>query len=122
MACGIRDAYTLLLHHFSKTLGQAAGGHFNQGRPLPAAVTNGYVVRRKRVDYVEKALVYVGRYRYRGVGSESDILACRNGRVIFRYQQAKRQYDEVHTLPGAQCLTQIFSACFEQGRPSSTQI
>jgi hypothetical protein len=34
-------------------------------------------------------LVYLGRYLYRGVIQEKDIVACQDGKVTFRYQNSK---------------------------------
>jgi hypothetical protein len=34
----------------------------------------------------EKALIYLGRYLYRGVIAEKDILACTASQVSFRYR------------------------------------
>ena len=40
-------------------------------------------------DPGDKALVYLGRYLYRGVIREKDILPCRDGKVTYRYQDSK---------------------------------
>jgi len=37
----------------------------------------------------QQALIYLGRYLYRGVICEADILACQDGQVSFRYRSAK---------------------------------
>ena len=37
----------------------------------------------------DKALIYLGRYLYRGVIQEKDILKCENGMVTFRYRDSK---------------------------------
>ena len=54
----------------------------------------------KNVGTGEKALVYLGRYLYRGVIREKDILACENGQVTFRYQNSKTKQIEKRTLGG----------------------
>ena len=48
-----------------------------------------------------EALVYLGRYLYRGVIQEKDILRCENGQVSFRYRDAKSGRTQVRTLSGA---------------------
>ncbi|MBT0964288.1 transposase, partial [Denitromonas iodatirespirans] len=52
----------------------------------------------------DKALLYLGRYLYRGVIREADILACRNGQVTFRYREGSSGAIKRRTLPGAQFL------------------
>jgi hypothetical protein len=55
-----------------------------EGLALPAGVPGTWVVDCKNVGRGEKALVYLGRYLYRGVIREKDIVACENGQVTFR--------------------------------------
>lgn len=74
------------------------------GLPLPAQDKKPWVVDCKCVGSGEKALVYLGRYLYRGVIQEKDILACENGQVTFRYQEAKTKRFKTRTLPGPQFL------------------
>ena len=63
-----------------------------------------WVVDCKAVGSGKKALVYLGRYLYRGVIREKDILACRDGQVTFRYKDSKTRRWETRTLPGADFL------------------
>ena len=58
----------------------------------------------KAVGTGTKALVYLGRYLYRGVIGEQDILACHNGQVTFRYRDSKTRQWQTRTLPGADFL------------------
>jgi len=46
-------------------------------------------------------LVYLGRYRYRGVLQEQDLLAADDGQVTFRYRDAKTKRWQTRTLSGA---------------------
>ena len=55
-----------------------------EGLALPCVVPEQWVVDCKHVGTGEKALVYLGRYLYRGVIQEKDILRCDNGQVSFR--------------------------------------
>ena len=74
------------------------------GLNLPVRHPVRWVVDCKHVGAGEKALVYLGRYLYRGVLQEKDILACEDGQVSFRYQDAKTQRRQTRTLPGADFL------------------
>jgi hypothetical protein len=60
---------------------QAAG---NAGLRVNAAIAKDWVVDCKSVGSGQKALVYLGRYLYRGVLPEKDILSDRDGLVTFR--------------------------------------
>ena len=52
-----------------------------------------------------KALLYLGRYLYRGVIQEADILRCdEHGNVTFQYRDAKTDKMARRTLPGADFL------------------
>jgi hypothetical protein len=55
------------------------------GITLPQSYPAKWVVDCKSVGSGDKALVYLGRYLYRGVIQEKDILSCENGQVTFRY-------------------------------------
>jgi hypothetical protein len=74
------------------------------GLPLPPRHPEKWVVDCKAVGSGEKALVYLGRYLYRGVLQEKDILACKDGEVTFRYQNSKTRRMEFRTLTGPDFL------------------
>lgn len=74
------------------------------GLTLPRCPPPKWVVDCKSVGSGEKALVYLGRYLYRGVIQEKDILACEKGQVTFRYRNSKTRRFETRTVPGAQFL------------------
>jgi hypothetical protein len=75
-----------------------------EGLSLPAQLPKKWVADCKSVDNGEKALVYLGRYLYRGGLRESDILTCANGQVSFRYRDSQSGEMKVRTLPGADFL------------------
>ena len=52
----------------------------------------------------EKALVYLGRYLYRGVIQERDILRCADGQVTFRYRDSASGKNTTRTVSGAHFL------------------
>ena len=62
-----------------------------------------WVVHCKKVGRGEQALLYLGRYLYRGVLPEKNIIAERDGNVSFCYQDNKGKR-QVRTLPGGEFL------------------
>ena len=62
-----------------------------------------WVVDCKDVGRGEKALVYLGRYLYRGVLPEKNIIADVDGKISFRYKE-NRGEQQIRTLPGAEFL------------------
>ncbi len=91
------------------------------GIALPAKYPDKWVVDCKSVGSGNKALVYLGRYLYRGVIRERDILSCQDGQVTFRYidsetGETKNQEGVRHKVFMAgitACFTQRFSPCQE---------
>ena len=61
----------------------------NDGLRVPGNCPGQWVVDCKEVGNGDKAIIYLGRYLYRGVIREQDILQCENGMVTFRYLHAK---------------------------------
>ena len=62
-----------------------------------------WVVDCKDVGRGEKALVYLGRYLYRGVLPEKNIIADVDAKTSFRYMDNKGE-QQTRTLPGAEFL------------------
>ncbi len=85
------------------------------GLSLPSQLPGKWVADCKSVGNGEKALVYLGRYLYRGVLRESDILACENGQVSFRYRDSQSGETKVRTLPGAEFLRLILQHVLPKG-------
>jgi len=85
------------------------------GLALPPSYPQDWVVDCKSVGSGEKALVYLGRYLYRGVIQEKDILACENGQVSFRYHNAKTKRTEIRTLSGAKFLWLVLQHTLPKG-------
>jgi len=86
-----------------------------EGLALPADAPATWVVDCTCVGRGEKALVYLGRYLYRGVIQEQDIVACENGQVTFRYRHAKRKRFAYRTLPGARFLALVLQHVLPKG-------
>jgi hypothetical protein len=85
---------------------------------LPARMPHKWVVDCKSVGNGDKALVYLGRYLYRGVIREADLLACDengNGQVRFRYRDSRSGETKVRTLPGAEFLHLLMQHVLPKG-------
>jgi hypothetical protein len=87
----------------------------DEGLPLPNGYARKWVADCKCVGSGQKALVYLGRYLYRGVIAEKDILACENGQVTFRYRNAKTNRTETRTVSGAKFLWLILQHVLPKG-------
>ena len=86
-----------------------------EGLELPARYPETWVVDVKSVGSGDKALVYLGRYLYKGVIQEKDIIACRDGQVTFRYQDSKTKKRQTRTLPGPKFLWLILQHVLPKG-------
>jgi hypothetical protein len=95
--------------------GKLLGAITDAGLVLPPSYPTAWVVDCTFVGNGERALVYLGRYLYRGVIREEDILACEHGQVTFRYRHAKRNRWEKRTLPGAQFLALVLRHVLPKG-------
>jgi hypothetical protein len=85
------------------------------GLTLPAGLPERWVVDCKAVGDGQAALRYLGRYLYRGVISERDILRCKDGLVTFRYRDAKSGQPATRTLPGADFLWLLLQHVLPKG-------
>lgn len=86
-----------------------------EGLPLPTTVPQKWVVDCKRVGNGDKALVYLGRYLYRGVIREADILSCDNNQVSFRYRDSQRGETRIRTLPAVDFLHLLLQHVLPKG-------
>jgi hypothetical protein len=73
------------------------------GWQVKAALPKQWVVDCKHVGNGAKALLYLGRYLYRGVLPEKNILRCENGQVTFAYTDNTKTR-RTRTLSGADFL------------------
>ena len=86
------------------------------GLALPTKLPATWVVDCKSVGDGSKALLYLGRYLYRGVLQERDILRCDdNGYVTFQYRDAKTDKMAARTLPGADFLWLVLQHVLPKG-------
>ena len=74
---------------------------------LPAKTPSTWVVDCKAVGTGEKALVYLGRYLYRGVLPEKNIVSFDDNTVTYRYQDSNTKKWIYKTLPGAEFLWRL---------------
>ncbi len=86
-----------------------------EGLPLPQRLPEKWVVDCKCVGSGGPALVYLGRYLYRGVIQEKDILSCADGRVSFRYRDAKTGRTQLRSLSGAAFLWLLLQHVLPKG-------
>ena len=85
------------------------------GLTLPRRHPEAWVADCKSVGTGEKALVYLGRYLYRGVIREKDIVACSDTEVTFAYQNAKTARTERRTVAGADFLWLVLQHVLPKG-------
>jgi hypothetical protein len=82
---------------------------------IPTAVPTNWVVDIQHVGRGEPALKYLSVYLYRGVISEKNILANRNGLVTFKYLEAGSGIVRTRTLPGADFLWLVLQHVLPKG-------
>jgi hypothetical protein len=85
------------------------------GLTLPDQLPGTWVVDCRCVGDGSKALLYLGRYLYRGVIQEADILRCEHGHVTFRYRHAKTGKMALRTLSGADFLWLVLQHVLPKG-------
>lgn len=83
--------------------------------PFSTGIPQKWVVDCKCVGAGDKALIYLGRYLYRGVIREKDILSCKDGLVTFRYQDAKTKRFKTKTVSGADFLWLVLQHVLPKG-------
>ncbi len=72
----------------------------DQGLDVPRDCPKQWVVDCRDVGNDDKAIIYLGRYLYRGVIRERDILRCEDGKVTFRYMHAQTGKYRTRTVRG----------------------
>jgi len=85
------------------------------GLELPKHYPEKWVVDCKAVGTGDKALIYLGRYLYRGVIQEKDIIACHNGQVTFQFQNSKSKRTETRTVSGATFIWLVLQHVLPKG-------
>lgn len=85
------------------------------GLTLPPDLPELWVVDCKCVGSGEKVLVYLGRYLYRGVIQERDIISYDNAQVTFRYRDSKTKKMALRTVSGATFLWLVLQHVLPKG-------
>lgn len=82
---------------------------------IPANTPKEWVVDCKNVGKGDKALIYLGRYLYKGVIQEKDILKSENGMITFRYLNSKTKKYQNRTVTGEYFLWLIVQHILPKG-------
>ncbi len=86
-----------------------------EGLPVPRGIRPKWIVDCTRVGTGITALKYLSRYLYRGVISESNIIASQNGCVTFRYIEGESKKVCHRTLTGEDFLCLILRHVLPRG-------
>lgn len=86
-----------------------------RGIAAPAALPRKWVVDCKCVGDGRKALVYLGRYLYRGVIQEKDIIGCDGASVTYRWRDSKSGKMLTRTVGGATFLWLVLQHVLPKG-------
>jgi hypothetical protein len=78
-------------------------------------ITSQWIVDCKYVGKGDKAIVYLGRYLYRGVIREKDIISCKEGKVTYRYINSKTKKYQYKTVTGEYFLYLIMQHILPKG-------
>lgn len=85
-----------------------------QGLKVSAPLPKQWVVDCKPVGRGDKALTYLGKYLYRGVVQEKDILRCENDQLTFRYTDNTGRV-QTRTRPGSEFLWLLLQPVLPKG-------
>lgn len=86
-----------------------------RGLVAPPALPRKWVVDCKCVGDGRKAIVYLGRYLYRGVIQEHDILGCDGVNVTYRWRDGKSGQRRKRTVSGATFLWLLLQHVLPKG-------
>ena len=86
-----------------------------QALELPSDLPKQWVVHCKGVGSGKSVLVYLGRYLYRGVIQERDILSCSKASVTFRWRESKSACMVTRTVSGAEFLRLLMQHVLPKG-------
>ena len=82
---------------------------------LPPDLPDAWVVDCKSVGNGGPALVYLGRYLYRGVIQEKDIVRCENGQVTYRWRDSKTGKPAQRSVSGVEFLRLVLQHVLPKG-------
>jgi hypothetical protein len=95
--------------------GKLLDGLRKAGLSLPRDMPKQWMVQCKSVGDGSKALVYLGRYLYRGVIQEKDILSCKDGQVTYQWIDSETKKKQRRTVSGAHFLWLILQHVLPKG-------
>ena len=85
------------------------------GLQLPADLPDAWVVDCKCVGPGGPAFVYLGRYLYRGVIQEKDILRCQDAQVTYRWRDSKTGKSAQRSVSGVEFLRLVLQHVLPKG-------
>jgi len=105
------NAFALARVFRGKLLHEIAGA----GLKVPPDIPKKWVVDCRHAGRGESSLEYLSRYLYRGVVSESSIIANHNGMVTFRYTDGKSKETHTETLFGEDFIWRVIQHVLPRG-------
>ncbi len=85
------------------------------GLSLPATCPQEWIVNCRAVGAGDKTIIYLGRYLYRGVIREKDILSSQDGKVTYQYKNSKTKCFVTKTVTGAHFLWLLLQHVLPRG-------
>jgi hypothetical protein len=85
------------------------------GLEVPNDAPKKWIVDCKHVGSGEKAIIYLGRYLYRGVIREKDIIQVKDNCVTFGYHNSKTDKYETRTVEGVEFLRLVLQHVLPKG-------
>lgn len=85
------------------------------GLSVPVNCPGKWVVDCKDVGRGDKALIYLGKYLYKGVIQEKDIIRCDDREVTFRYVDSTTQKTKTRTVSGEDFLHLLLQHVLPKG-------
>jgi hypothetical protein len=86
-----------------------------RGLQPPVVLPERWVVDCKRLDHGDAAIVYLGRYLYRGVIQEHDIVRLDDSGVTYRWRDSKSGRMRERSVDGAQFLRLVLQHVLPKG-------
>lgn len=86
-----------------------------RGLQPPIVLPERWVVDCKRLDHGDSAIVYLGRYLYRGVIQERDIVRMDDSGVTYRWRHSKSGLMRARTVSGAEFLRLVLQHVLPKG-------
>lgn len=104
--------HTALARVFRGKLIAALKAH---GLPVPVTLPEAWVVHCKHLAHGAGAFAYLGRYLYRGVIREADILRCDAQGVTYRWRDGKTGHYRQRTVDGAAFVHRVLQHVLPKG-------